>query len=261
MNPSDDALLRCEGLRCGYPQRTVLTGVGFSLTRGTVTALLGPNGSGKSTLLKTLSKTLAPLAGTVWVGGTPLDDLSFPELARRVAYVPQDEHPVYPFTVREIVLMGRLPYGQGLFEDENDHAIATEAMAAADCLALADRPVTELSGGERQRTLIARALAQKAPTLLLDEPTSHLDVGHQVEIVRRLRNWAAEGYGVLAAVHDLNLAAALADRAVLLRDGAVGLEGTCDEVLSSPLVDEVYGVAFQRMDTRDGRRMFPTFGI
>ncbi len=256
---SDDALLRCEGLACGYPRRTVLTDVAFSLTRGVVTVLLGPNGSGKSTLLKTLSKTLSPLGGRVWVGGAPLEELSFPELARRVAYVPQEEHPVYPFTVREVVLMGRLPYGQGLFESEGDQQVATEAMAAADCLALADRPVTELSGGERQRALIARALAQQAPTLLLDEPTAHLDVGHQVEIVKRLRSWAAQGYGVLAAVHDLNLASALADRAVLLEDGHVGLEGPCAEVLASPRVDAVYGVAFNRLETPEGRRMFPTF--
>lgn len=260
MSRSDDVLLRCEALSCGYPRRSVLTDVSFGLSRGVVTVLLGPNGSGKSTLLKTLSKTLAPLGGTVWVGGTDLEALSFPELARQVAYVPQEEHPVYPFTVREVVLMGRLPHGQGLFESERDQEVATEAMAAADCLSFADRPVTELSGGERQRALIARALAQQAPTLLLDEPTSHLDVGHQVEIVQRLRGWAAQGYGVLAAVHDLNLAAALADRAVLLDNGGVGLEGPCDEVLASPRVDAVYGVAFNRMDTAEGRRMFPTFG-
>lgn len=255
MSPSPEPLVRCEGLKCGYPGRVVLEGVGFELAAGTVTVLLGPNGSGKSTLLKTLSKTLAPLAGTLTVCGDALHSLSFRELARRVAYVPQEEYPAFPFTVREIVLMGRLPYSDGLFETEEDHRAAEDAMRAADCLALADRPVTELSGGERQRGLIARALAQQAPALLLDEPTSHLDVGHQVEIVRLLRRLAEEGYGVLAALHDLNLAAALADRAILLANGRVGLEGPCAEVLASPQVDAVYGVRFRR----EGMWMAPEY--
>ncbi|MCB8932425.1 MAG: ABC transporter ATP-binding protein [Fimbriimonadaceae bacterium] len=261
MSPSPEVLLAALELRCGYPARTVLEDVTFDVRQGTVTALLGPNGSGKSTLLKTLAKTLPAQDGEVHVLGDPLRSLSFRQLARRVAYVPQEELAAFPFTVEEIVLMGRLPYSEGLFETADDRLAARQAMELADCLELADRPVTELSGGERQRVLLARALAQQAPVLLLDEPTSHLDVRHQVEIVRLLRRLAGEGYGILAAVHDLNLAASVADRALLLEGGRIGLNGPCRDVLADQKVDAVYRVAFHRYETEEGPRMVPQMGM
>lgn len=257
MSPSPEVLLQACALRCGYPGRTVLDDVDLDVARGTVTALLGPNGSGKSTLLKTLAKTLPAQSGEVLIGGDPLRTLGFRELARRVAYVPQEELSAFPFTVEEIVLMGRMPYSEGLFETPEDHAAAARAMELADCADLAARPVTELSGGERQRVLLARALAQRAPVLLLDEPTSHLDVRHQVEIVRLLRRLADEGYAIVAAVHDLNLAASVADRALLLDGGRIGLSGPCRDVLADARVDAVYRVAFHRYETREGPRMVP----
>lgn len=257
MNPSREVLLKARELQCGYPGRVVLEEVAFDVESGSVTALLGPNGSGKSTLLKTLAKTLPAQHGEIEVLGDPLRSLGFRELARRVAYVPQEELAAFPFTVEEIVLMGRTPYSEGLFETGEDHAAAARAMELADCASLAGRAVTELSGGERQRVLLARALAQEAPVLLLDEPTSHLDVRHQVEIVRLLRRLAKDGYGIVAAVHDLNLAATVADRALLLEDGRIGLNGPCRDVLADRRVDAVYRVDFLRHDTEEGPRMYP----
>jgi iron complex transport system ATP-binding protein len=226
--------------------------VNLDLTPGSITALLGPNGSGKSTLLKTLSKTLAPLKGTVTVSGKSVLKLSYRDLARKIAFVPQEEYVPFRFLVRDVVLMGRMPHTDALLDSSDDLNAADEALSMAGCEDLADRAITELSGGEKQRVLVARALAQQAPILLLDEPTSHMDIGHQVAIVRLLRKLAREGYTILAAVHDLNLAALLAENAALLHGGAVTLQGTCEEVLDSPLLDKVYGVRFRRLRDDDG---------
>ena len=244
---SGAVVVEADDLVCGYPGRTVLSGVGLSLRSGTVTALLGPNGSGKSTLLKTLAKTLPPLGGVVSIAGHPLARLNFGDLAKLVGYVPQEEVPPFRFTVRQVVTMGRLPHSTGLFDTEEDHVAATDAMVLADCLDLQDRVVMELSGGERQRVLIARALAQQANVLLLDEPTAHLDVRHQIGIIRLLRRLAAEGKCVVAAVHDLNLGAMLADDAVLIRDRRLSAPRPYGEVLNSGDLDEAYGVRFRRL--------------
>lgn len=245
-------MLVCKALACGYPSRTVLTGIDLRVPEGSVTALLGPNGSGKSTLLKTISKTIPPIAGDVLLGGKSVLKMGYRELARRMAFVPQEEHVPFRFLVRDIVMMGRMPHSDGLLDTAEDEEAAREAMTLAGCHDLADRAITELSGGEKQRVLVARALAQKAKVLLLDEPTSHMDIGHQVQIVRLMRRLASSGFTVLAAVHDLNLAVLLADSAALIAGGRVALSGPCQEVLNSPVLDEVYQVRFKRMRDDDG---------
>lgn len=245
-------MLQCKSLCCGYPGRTVLTDVNLSLAQGSVTALLGPNGSGKSTLLKTIAKTIPPLSGDVVVGGKSVLKMGYRELAKQMAFVPQEEHVPFRFLVRDIVLMGRMPHSDGLLDTTDDETAAHEAMSQAGCLELADRAITELSGGEKQRVLVARALAQKAQVLLLDEPTSHMDIGHQVAIVRLMRKLTASGFTILAAVHDLNLAVLLADSAALISGGKFALSGSCTDVLNSPLLDEVYQVQFKRMHDDDG---------
>lgn len=250
-------LLACKQLVCGYPGRKVLEDVSFEVEAGSITALLGPNGSGKSTLLKTICRLTPALGGTISVGGSDVMTLSHKELAKRVSFVPQQEHPVFEFGVRQIVLMGRLPHSDGLFETEEDHIAAERAMEDADCTYLANRPVTELSGGEQQRVLIARALAQQAPLILLDEPTAHLDVGHQLSIKDLLGGLASRGYGILVAAHDLNFAGSLADHAILLDSGQVGMMGATREVLESEMLDQVYGVEFERADHDSGLRVFP----
>lgn len=253
-----EPLLLCDSLACGYPDRQVLSDVSFRVEEGSVAALLGRNGSGKSTLLKTIVRLLRPLSGSVRIAGRNAAALTYRELARLVAHTPQEEVPAFDFTVREIVLMGRLPHSDGLFETEEDHRAAQRAMEQADCAHLADRPVAKLSGGERQRVLIARALAQETRLILLDEPTSHLDPGHQLAIANLLKDLAAQGYAILAAVHDLNWASVLAQRAILLYGGTISLQGSMAEVLGSPSLEEAYSVAFDRMvDGSETLRVFP----
>ncbi|MCW5942551.1 MAG: ABC transporter ATP-binding protein [Fimbriimonadaceae bacterium] len=249
--------LACRDLACGYHGGPVLEGLSFELASGSVTALLGPNGSGKSTLLKTLVRTLRPLAGEAFVEGKPLSSLSDADLARCVAFVPQEEDHRFPFTAREVVVMGRLARSRSLFDTPEDRVAGEDALRRTDCLDLADRPVTELSGGERQRVLIARALAQGTRILLLDEPTSHLDVSHVVDLVRLIRAVATEGYTVLVAVHDLNVASAVADRALLLANGRLVLDGSPAVVLADPVLDEVYRVPFAREAVGSRVRVHP----
>lgn len=253
MANSAEARLTAAGLVCGYRSRTVLDEVSFDLAPGSCTILLGPNGSGKSTLLKTLAHSIPPLGGEVSVGGEPLGRFRADELARRLAYVPQEEIPPFRFTVRQVVLMGRLPHSAGLFDSVRDHEVAETAMTEADCLDLAQRPINEISGGERQRVLIARALAQQAPILLLDEPTSHLDIGHQMAIAGLVRRLRQEGRTILAAMHDLNLAFEMGERGILLREGRIALHAPMEQVLASPELDQTYGVAFQRIADESGR--------
>lgn len=253
---ADTPLIECRQVACGYPGRHVLSEVALSVQSGETVALLGKNGSGKSTLLKTLCRLLLPLHGQVLLGGRDLRTLSFSEIARRVATVPQEEHPQFPFTALEVVIMGRLPYAAGLLDSREDAEAARNAMAEADCEDLADRPVIELSGGEKQRVWIARALAQGAPLLLLDEPTSHLDVAHQLAFASLVEKLGAKGYGVIAAVHDLNLAASFAARALLLDGGRVVLDGTMEETLQSSALEHAYGARFEVVRHGSGLRVF-----
>lgn len=239
-----------QGLECGYPQRVVISGVDLSFEPGTATAILGPNGSGKSTFLRTLTGELKALKGQVEIGGRRLGEMSVAQIASLVAVVPQQEHIPFRFTAWEIVMMGRLVRAKGLGDSAEDRAAVTKAMEFTDCAGFKDRPVNELSGGERKRVLLARALAQETDIVVLDEPTTHLDVTHQIELCRLVRQMAGTGKTVVAAMHDLNLVASMADRAVLLGVGTVKLDGTVEDVLASPLLDEVYKVAFRR--TKDG---------
>lgn len=243
-----DAVLSARGLSCGYPGRTVLSEVALEVRPGEVAALLGQNGSGKTTLLKTLCGSLPPLSGTVNVGDESLSHLGSRELARTIAYVPQEERSDFAFSVREVVTMGRLPLSATFFDSAEDREKATEAMRTADCLHLADRSIQEISAGERQRVLLARALAQEARIIVLDEPTAHLDLGHQLEVSSLLKRLAQDGYAILLAVHDLQLAARTAGRGIVLFEGRVLLDGEIGAVLRSSQIDEAYGVRFRRID-------------
>ncbi len=245
-------LLEAVGLACGH-DTPVLTGVDLRVEAGEVVVLLGPNGSGKSTLLNTLAGLLAPLGGCVRLGDDDLKDMKPREVARRIASVPQDEVAPFAFTVRQIVTMGRLARGSGLLDTPEDLAAAEGAIVQADLDALADRRMDQTSGGERGRTLIARALAQEASLLLMDEPTAHLDAHHAAWVVRLMRELAREGRGILLAIHDLNLAAAIADRAVLLTKGRVSMVGAAEAVLVSEALDDSFGTRFERLRTPTGR--------
>ncbi len=241
--------LDVRGLSVRFGSRPILCDVSFQVEHGEVVALIGPNGSGKSTLIRALSGLVRWEAGEARIDGKELSCLSTRELAQSIAVVPQDEPISFDFSVREIVTMGRLPRSTGLFDTPDDRAAAEEAMRKADCLEFADRPITQVSGGEKQRALIARALAQGASIMMLDEPTAHLDARHQAEVVTIVKELAASGQAVLIALHDLNVAAHVADRVILLDLGVVAMIGAVGEVLMSDRLESVYGVEFRRFES------------
>jgi len=257
-----EVLLECRELKCGFPSRVVLSSVSLKLSSGSILGLLGPNGAGKSTHLRTLAGTLKPLGGEAIALGRNLAVTEPKERASLIGYVPQEEATEFAFTVLEIVAMGRIPRSNGLFESKQDEEAAEEALRKTDAIHLMDRRYVELSGGERQRVLVARALAQQTRILLLDEPTSHLDLAHQVHLVRVIRSFASEGGAVLIALHDLNLAGAAVDTAMVLSEGGVALEGPIGEILASPTLDQVYRTPLNRIKG-DGDRIaiLPTFEI
>jgi len=231
-------------------------GLDLTLAAGSVTGLLGPNGSGKTTLLKLLSGVLEPDSGQIALGGRPLNDLPRAAVARHIATVPQETHPAFEFTCLEMVLMGRHPHlGSFELEGPSDFAIAHDAMRATGTLHLAERSYMTLSGGEKQRIVIAAALAQTSEILLLDEPTASLDLGYQLDIADLLRRLNRDrGITMLLATHDINLAAALCDRLILLRHGRVLAHGPTREVLTAPAVSALYDVvADVRVHPDDGR--------
>lgn len=235
--------LVAEGLTCGYGLAAVLTDFNLAVAQGEFLAVVGPNGSGKSTLLKALTRTLAPARGRVALGGREIWSMRSAAFARRVAVVAQEAPVDFEFTVAEVVLMGRLPYLRPFRgEGPADHAAVARALAATDTQYLAERLVTGLSGGERQRVMVARALAQEPELLVLDEPTSHLDIGHQVELLDLIRRLNREqGVTVVAVLHDLNLAAQYASRMVMIREGRLHAEGAPGAVVSEQNVRAVYG--------------------
>jgi iron complex transport system ATP-binding protein len=201
--------LRASNLVGGYGERAVLHGVSLAVEPGEMLAIVGPNGAGKSTLLRLLGGSLKPWQGTVELLGAPLASFERRALARRLAFVGQENSVAFSFTVLEVVLMGRAPYlGSFHFESRGDLMLAREALERFDLLALATRPIQELSGGERKRVFLARALAQEPRVALLDEPTAHLDLRHVAEIFARFGELRAErDLSVVATLHDLNAAA------------------------------------------------------
>ncbi|HXX62497.1 MAG TPA: ABC transporter ATP-binding protein [Bacteroidota bacterium] len=233
-----------DSISFGYdPAMLVVRDVSLTVRPGEFLSLVGPNGSGKTTLLRLLDRIYVPQKGTILLGEHPLAKLSRADIARRIAFVPQDKTIQFPFTVAEIVLMGRSPHTRGMaFENAHDRKIAEAMMALTDVADLADKPVTDLSGGERQRVFIARALAQQPEIILLDEPNAHLDIAHQVEVFRIIRRLNRDsGLTVLSVSHDLNLAAAYSDRIAMMVRGTLSALGTPAEVLTGQRIHEVFG--------------------
>ncbi|MGN9762142.1 heme ABC transporter ATP-binding protein [Streptomyces sp. SD31] len=233
-----DILAAAESLHVRLGVREVLTGVSLTVRAGEVLALVGPNGAGKSTLLSALAADLPAAEGVVRIHGRPASDWSAPELALRRAVLPQSAALSFPFTVEEVVRMGRAPWAS-LGREDDDAAVA-EAMAATEVAAFAVRSFSALSGGERARVALARVLAQRAPLLLLDEPTAALDLKHQELVLRLCRERARAGDAVVVVLHDLGLAAAYAHRVAVLRGGRVAADGAPGEVFSERLLSEVY---------------------
>jgi iron complex transport system ATP-binding protein len=251
-----DPALELGDVTVRYGDRTVLDGVSLSVRRGEFLALVGPNGAGKTTLLRAVNGLVAPASGTVRIDGTDADTLSVRERARRVATVPQETSVGFDFPVRDLVAMGRTAHRSRLSRaDESDRAVVKRALDRTDTAAFADRAVGSLSGGERQRVVLARALAQAAPLLLLDEPTASLDINHQVRVLGLVRDLVHASDGgaadeadpaadrtAVAAIHDLDLAARFCDRIALLADGEIRAVGPPEAVLDADRLQAAYGV-------------------
>lgn len=246
-------VLSARGLVAGYGRHDVLGGIDLECRAGERVALVGPNGAGKTTLLRCLAGILRPRRGEVLLDGAPVARLEARARARRIAVVPQTFGTPFAFTVREIVALGRTAYAGpfGGLSPEDRRAIDA-GMAAAGCDDLAERPFAELSGGERQRAVLAMALAQRSEVLLLDEPTVHLDPVHQRDTLARLGRIAREdGRVCIAVLHDLNLAAALSDRVVVVDHGRIVADGVPTAVLTQGLIDRVFGPGLQVLADRD----------
>jgi iron complex transport system ATP-binding protein len=236
------AVLCCEQVSFAYGAVEVLSAISCEVSAGEILGLLGPNGSGKSTLVRLMSGVRAPRTGRVTYDGRDLQTYARDELARAIAVVPQETTIELPFSVLEVVLMGRSPYlGKFGFESAHDLAVAQRAMEHTGVAALATREVHALSGGERQRVILARALAQEPRVLLLDEPTAFLDIKHQVAVYDLIKQLSHEqGLAVVAILHDLNLAALYCDRLALLKAGRVFCQGVPDQVLTYANIKAVY---------------------
>ena len=244
-------ILRVESLHFAYPgDPEVLTGVDLAAGKGELLCILGPNGSGKSTLLKCLLGLLPPAAGKIELAGRPRRRYRAMELARFVSYVPQSARAAFSFTVEQVVMMGRTPHmGHLGLSGDLDRRVVAAAMEMTGVTRLAQRPLESLSGGEQQTVMITRALAQQPQLMLLDEPTSHLDVRHQLDIYTLMAKLAHDwGTAVVCVSHDVNMAARFADRLVLLSQGRVAAAGTPAEVVRAEVLGPVYNVHVRLAD-------------
>ncbi len=238
-------MLEVKGLTCGYNERFFLQDINFKVRKGEFLGIIGPNGSGKTTLIRAITKVLRPKKGEIILDGKNINYYGFRELAQKIAVVSQDvDSFALNLTVKEYVLLGRIPFRRRFqfLETRQDKEITHETLAITGILNLAQRPVAEMSGGERQCATIARALAQEPQLLLLDEPTTHLDIGHQIKILDLIRRLNKErGLTVIIILHDLNLASEYCEDLLLLKEGKIYRIGSPEEVLTYPIIEEVYG--------------------
>ena len=245
-------MIELKNLSAGYGGRDVVHDISLAFTPGRVLALLGPNGCGKSTLLRTALGLNPKSGGEVLMDGAPLEALSPRERALKAAYLSQSRS-TPNITAYKMVLHGRFPHlSYPRRYRKEDYEAVDRALRWADAADVARRSMGELSGGQRQKVYLAMALAQEAPTLLMDEPTTFLDVGHQLEVMAAARRLAKEGRAVVMVLHDLPLALRGADDAALLSEGRLAAYGTTEEVYRSGTLDQVFGVALRRMETESG---------
>jgi iron complex transport system ATP-binding protein len=243
--------LKISGLQFRRGSRVVLDSIDLHLQSGRVTAVLGPNGAGKSTLLSCIAGLLRPERGSVELDGTSLLSLPAMQRARRIAFLPQTPEIAWAVDVQTLVGLGRIPY-HGISSDEEDRAAVTRAMAKTEVSQWADRPVTTLSGGERARVLLARVLAGESDWILADEPFTGLDPSHQFEAAELLRSIADQGGGVVLTIHDLTLAARIADRVVILDGGRIVADGSPQAALTPQILRDVYNIDAQWLVDHSG---------
>lgn len=254
MNP----LLSAANVSFAYTDRPVVREVSVALNPGEIVALLGPNGSGKTTLIRALLGHLRASGSVQWEG-RPLSDWPRREFARRVAYLPQSPTIEPQQRVIDILRLGRAPYLRAFgIESQQDVSVVEQVINQLDLSAIVNRPIDELSGGQRQRVFVGRCLIQQPAAMLLDEPSTFLDLKAQVDLARLLKTLAKEQQiGILMASHDLNLAGGLADRVVLLKDGAMVRQGTVDDVLRPDVLGDVYGVTMDRIEAGGRPALIP----
>lgn len=236
--------IEINNLEFGYGDSLILKDISFNVKKGEFLSIIGPNGSGKSTLLKTLNRLTHIKNGSILIDDKDIEEYKTKDLAKKVALVPQDTTLDYEFSVEDVVTMGRHPY-KGRFEkeDQEDKAIVYEAMEMTNTFTLKDRLITEISGGERQRVFIAKALAQKTQIIFLDEPTSHLDINHQMDVLNLLKKLNKEkNITIILVIHDINLAARYSDEIILLNHGIIQGKGTPEEVITSENVELAYNL-------------------
>ncbi len=245
-------MIELKNLSAGYGRQVVLSGVSMELTPGKVLALLGPNGCGKSTLLKTILGLQPKLSGEILVDGTPSDQITPRRLAQKVTYLAQSRN-TPNITARRMVLHGRFPYlSYPRRYRREDYEMVEKALRWADAAAFADRSMEELSGGQRQKVYLAMALAQDTETILMDEPTTFLDVAHQLEVMATARRLAQEGRAVLMVLHDLCLALRWADEIAVAAEGGLPFRGSPEEAFESGILDRAFGVRLARVMTEGG---------
>ncbi|MBD8505087.1 ABC transporter ATP-binding protein [Hoyosella sp. G463] len=239
-----DVALEARGIRSGYDRRNVVDGVSIAIPTGSITCLVGPNGSGKSTLLKSCARLLSLSSGAVYLGGDLLSALPSRAIAQRMAILPQGPAAPEQMTVRELVEQGRYPHaGPARMLRRQDHQAVADALRATGLSSFANRDVNHLSGGERQRAWIALALAQDTPILLLDEPTTCLDLGYQMDVLELVQKLNRDKQlTVVMVVHDLNHATAFADHLLVLDNGAIVAEGPPEEAITRDLLRAVFRV-------------------
>ena len=237
-----ETLLKIDHLSGGYYQHPVIKDISLEIKTGDFLGIIGPNGSGKTTLLRLMSRVLKPCAGSVSLFAEDIASMELKEFCRQAAFVPQDTAVNFSFTVFEVVLRGRIPHLKRLQpESRQDFAIAENAMKMTDTLDLKDKLIDELSSGERQRVIIAKALAQEPVLLFLDEPTAHLDIGHQIQVLDLLKKFNRQNKLTIAIVlHDLNLASLYCNRILLLNEGRIFKAGSPEEVLTYQNIEAVY---------------------
>lgn len=236
--------LKGENLKIGYSDKTVISEMNVTIPEGKITSIIGPNGCGKSTLLKGLARIIPLQSGTVWLQDRKMSDLSTKEIARIMALLPQGPQAPEGLTVQELVSFGRYPYQKGFGSlNEEDRRLIEWAMKETRVYEYRDRGIDQLSGGQRQRAWIAMALAQDTPVILLDEPTTYLDMAHQLEILELLEKLNREQHKTIALViHDLNLAARFSDYLIAMKQGELLYEGTVDEVMTVSVLRDVFSL-------------------
>ena len=237
-----DSIIRTRDLSFAYTDELVLQNITLEVLPGEFLSVIGPNGSGKTTLLRLLYGYLSPVSGEIYLGERPIEEITRRDIAKRIAVVSQVPRFHFELTAFELVLMGRSPYmGLLAFEGKQDLQVASEAMALTDVIEFKDRNIFSLSGGELQRVLISRALAQEPQVMLLDEPTSYLDIKHQINICNLLKKMNKDkGITIVSVFHDINLASFFSDRVMVMKEGKVYGVGPPEEVITKETLDSVY---------------------